>query len=359
MAQASPIGQLLPGTQLYKYCLRHRIGGGSFGEVWLAEDQAVGHEYAIKILKPGTPVHHRLREAHIGHVLDHNNVVRVHQADVTQLGQHDFVIIAMDYMPNGPVTRLANPSLYLPLPQIIRLGQEILRGLEYLHGHDFYHNDVKPENVLIGPQGQGMLTDYGIVGVTQDGAPVPPPTFYKIHAAPEVLNANAITAQTDVFQTGLTLFRMAVGLNTLRQKFNALGEQAYYNAVAQADLVSTTDFPAYVPSRLRRIIQKATHPDLAERYQSALEMRRELEKLNYPGHWTVEANGDFVGYNGPYCYRFEQSKRAGNRYDVQAFKRSRQTGRETRCARYCHANVTNSVTKKEIAKFVKAVVEGI
>lgn len=359
MPPASPIAQLLPGTQLYKYRLRHRIGGGSFGEVWVAEDQAVGCEYAIKILKPGMPVHHMLREAQIGHTLNHNNVVRVHQADVTRLGHYDLVIVAMDYMPNGPVTKLANPSLYLPLPEVIRLGKDILRGLEYLHGHDFFHNDVKPENILIGAQGQGMLTDYGIVGITQDGAPVPPPTFYKIHAAPEVVDTNAITAQTDVFQAGLTLFRMAVGLDTLRQKFTTLGEQAYYDAVARAGLVSTSDFPAYVPSRLRRIIQKAIDPNLAERYQSALEMRRELEKLNYPGHWTVRENGDFVGYNGSYVYRYEQLRKAGNRFDVRALKCNRRTGRETRCIKYCHANLTNAVANKTIEKFVKAVVEGV
>lgn len=359
MTQPTSVSQLLPGMQLYKYRLRHRIGGGSFGEVWLSEDQAVGHEYAIKILKPGTPIHHRLREAQIGHVLNHNNVVRVHQADVTRLGQNDYVIIAMDYMPNGPITKLATPSLCIPLPEVIRLGKDVLRGLEYLHGHDFFHNDVKPENVLIGPHGQGMLTDYGIVGISNDGAPVAPPTFYKIHAAPEVLNANEITAQTDVFQTGLTLYRMLVGLDTLRQKFNELGEQGYYRALSDASLISMSSFPAYVPSRLRRIILKAINPTLAERYQSALQLRRELEKLNYPGYWTIEANGSFVGYNGAYSYRYEQNKKAGDRYDVITFRCSRETGRETRFTKYCHSNVTNGVAKREIEKFVKAVVEGI
>ena len=359
MAFITSIAQFLPGTQLYKYKLNHRIGGGSFGEVWLAEDQAIGHTYAIKILKPGTPIHQRLREAHIGHVLDHNNVVRVHQADVTRVGQHDLVIIAMDYMPSGPITRLANPSLYLPFPEVIRLGKDILRGLEYLHGHDFFHNDVKPENVLIGPQDQGMLTDYGIVGITHNGAPVSPPTFYKIHAAPEVIANNAITAQTDIFQTGLTLFRLLVGLDTLRQKFTAIGERAYYAAMARAELISGADFPAYVPARLRRIVLKAIHPDMGKRYSSCLEMRRELERLNYSGYWTVEANGEFVGHNGPYCYRFEQRRRGGNRYDVEAFRRSQATGHETRIRQYCRKDVTNAIAKKKIAKFVKGVVEGV
>jgi serine/threonine protein kinase len=161
MSATVPIATLLPGLQVYKYKLQRRIGFGGFGEVWLANDNAVGHDYAIKILKPGMPVHERLREAHIGHSLMHSNLVRVHQADVVSLGGHDLVIIAMDYLPDGAITKLANPSGFLPLPEAIRIGTDIMRGLEYLHGQNFFHNDVKPENVLIGPQAQGMLTDYG------------------------------------------------------------------------------------------------------------------------------------------------------------------------------------------------------
>ena len=86
----------------------------------------------------------------------------------------------------------------MPLPDAIRLATDILRGLEYLHGHGFFHNDVKPGNVLIGPQNQGMLTDYGIVAVATVGGTVAPSTFYKIHAAPEVVSSNSISAQTEM-----------------------------------------------------------------------------------------------------------------------------------------------------------------
>ena len=347
--------QLLPGMQIYKYSLRQRIGSGSFGEVWVAEDQAVGHEYAIKILKPGTPIHHRLREAQIGHVLDHHNVVKVHQADVSQ----NHVIIAMDYLPKGPITRLANPSFYLPLPDALRIGIDILRGLEYLHGHDFFHNDIKPENVLIGPHDQGMLTDYGIVGITKDGVPVPATNFYKIHAAPEVINSNSISAQTDLFQAGLTLFRMLVGNNVLMQRFNEMGEKAYYKELSEGKLISPSSFPQYVPSKLKSVILKSINPDTNKRYETALTMRRDLEKMNFPGYWTVENSGDFIGYNGAYSYRYHQAKKNGNKFDINAFKCHNDTGRETRCGRYCHVNLTNAQAKKEISKFVKAVVEGI
>jgi len=359
MSQAAPVAQLLPGTQVYKYQLLQRIGAGSFGEVWLAKDNAVGHDYAIKILKPGMPVHQRLREAHIGHGLMHNNLVRVHQADVVTLGAYDFVIIAMDYLPQGPVTKLANPSRYLPLPEVIRLGMDILRGLEYLHDQNFFHNDIKPENVLIGSQDQGMLTDYGIVGISADGSPVPPPNSYKIHAAPEVVNNHGITAQTDIFQTGLTFYRMLVGLDTLRQKFKALGEKDYYDAICRAKLVTADDFPPFVPPRMRRIVLKALNPDLSQRYTSALEMRRDLEKLNYSGYWTVEPSGSFVGHNSTCEFRFEHTKKNGNSFDVVAFKRSKATQREIRVSKFSANGLTNAESKKKIAHFVRAVVEGM
>ena len=263
----------------------------------------------------------------------------------------------MDYIEDGPATNLANPSGYLKLHDAVRIGRDILRGLEYLHGFDLIHNDIKPENVLIGPQGRGMLTDYGIVGVTLEGAPIPAPMFYMIHAAPEVITENLISVLSDVYQVGLTLFRMLVGVDALRRKFNELGEQDYYKAVSSSGLVRAADFPAYVPLRLRRIVQRATHLNADSRYSSALEMRRELEKLNYPGFWTVADSGDFLGHNGAYVYRFEQITATGGGFDVLAYKNRVSTGRETRCLKYCQWNLSNAAAKREIEKFVKAVVE--
>ena len=358
MSATVPIATLLPGMQVYKYKLQRRIGFGSFGEVWLAIDNAVAHDYAIKILKPGVPVHERLREAHIGHSLTHNNLVRVHQADVVSLGGHDLVIIAMDFMRDGAITRLANPSGFLPLPEVIRIGTDILRGLEYLHGQNVFHNDVKPENVLIGPQSQGMLTDYGIVGISADGSPVPPPNSYKIHTAPEVVNNNGITAQTDVFQAGMTLFRMLVGLGSLRDKFTKMGEKQYYQAICDAKLVTASDFPPYVPARLKRIVLKAISPNVGDRYASALEMRRDLEKLNYSGYWTIEPSGALIGHTGTHEFRFEHNKRMGDRYDVVAFKKSKATQRETRFTKFCASGLTRVQSGKSIEQFVKSVVEG-
>ena len=353
-----PMSTLLPGMQVYKYELKRRIGSGNFGEVWLARDNAVGHEYAIKILLPGMPVPERLREAYIGHSLAHGNLVHVHQADVVNIGGNELVIIAMDYQPEGSITKLANYSSFIPLPVVIRIGIDILRGLEYLHGQNIFHNDVKPENVLLGEDRRGMLGDYGIVGISTDGSPVPPQSTYRIHCAPEVLNHIGIDAKTDIFQTGMTLFRMLVGLGTLRDKFNKLGETNYYQAICNSKLVTVNDFPHYIPNRLRRIILKSLSSNPADRYVSALEMRRDLEKLNFPGYWTVAPSGAFIGYCNNYEYRFEQRKSVGGKSEVIAFKKNKATQRETRIAKHCSSGLNDAQAAKQIERFVKAVVEG-
>ena len=349
--------QFHPGQQLYKYHLKRPIGEGNSSQVWLADDRTVGCQYAIKILKPEVTISGFLQEAWIGHNLNHDNVVRVHYADIVPYNTASYPILVMDYMSDGSVTHLANPASFLKLPQVIQLGRDILRGLGYLHDSNFVHRDIKPGNVLIGAGGEGMINDYGITRQFQNDTLSGSVPMYFFHTAPEVINRKPFTVQADIYQAGLTLFRMLVGLDVLRQKFDKLGKDAYCRAVINGDLVSRSDFPAYVPNGLRRIILKAVEPDFTKRFSSALEMRRELEKLDYPGYWTITDNEDFVGYSGNYVYSFEKKKIAGARYDLVAYKCHITSKHITRCRKFCDSNLTNSKAKKACNKFIRAVVE--
>lgn len=340
---------------LNKYALVSKIGGGNFGDVWLANDNAVGHTFAIKILKPGMGVVDQLREAQIGHAIQHNNLVHVYQADVLTDGR---VVIAMDYFSEGSITTLANPANFLPLPIALRAVIDVLQGLEYLHTRNFFHNDIKPENILRGPRGQAKLGDYGIVGVSPDGRPVPAPAQYIFHTAPETIAGNRIEARTDVFQTGLTLFRLLVGLGELRSRLAMLGKPAYDAAFAAGTLVRDQDFPPHVPRSVVRAIKKAIHPSPTERFQSALEMQRALEKLSFPGHWTVDATGRLVGDNARHSYRFDHVPAAGTSASVAAFKTNKVSGRENRVGAYTIKNLTKGAAEKLVIAFIKAVVEG-
>lgn len=355
---AVPAPAYAPGVQIYKWQLVNLLGQGKFGQVWLANDLTLQREFAIKILNPGVPVDKRLREAQIGHLLNHHNLVRVHHADVQQFGTDHIVIIAMDYMPDGSVSRLVNPGNFLPLPEVLRIGKDILQGLEYLHENSFYHNDIKPENVLIGPAGQAMLTDYGIVGVSTGGLPVAAPGAYRLHMAPEVITGHNISIQTDIYQTGLTLFRLACGLSILRARQAAIGWPDYEQAILDGKLVRDRDFPPFVPGRLRRIIRKAIASDPVQRFQTALEMRRELEKLAFAGFWTADATGQLVGSNGNKQYRFEKEPTGENKFRLTSFKKTLLSGNETKVSSFCDNGLSSKEADDLCGKFIKHVVAG-
>lgn len=352
--------KLRPNMMLYKYLLQRRIGKGSFGEVWLAVDEAIDREFAIKILNPGTSIDDRLKEAQVGHTFAHDNLVTVHQADVVPLsdGDNDVVLIAMDYLSRGSVSNLVNEGNFLPLPCALNIVIQILKALQYLHSKELLHNDIKPDNILIGDDGQAKLTDYGILEPMGDhGELVSPQRFYNLHAAPEALDGSGINRQTDVFQVGLTLFRLLVDLDALTNKHDRLGATGYMNAVLNNQLIATNDVPAYIPRRLRGVVQRAVHPDLSQRYSSARDMRRELEKLKYRGHWTVTSDG-FRGFDDHYSYRYVKEHRP-NGFHVIAYRRHQTSGRETKVSKYGLAKATKPQAQEVISSFVRSVVEGL
>lgn len=349
---------LTPGMTLYKYRLVSKIGAGSFGEVWLAHDLAVQREYAVKILQPGVSVDERLREAQIGNRLEHNNLVYVHQADVVPVSGEHAVILAMDYQPNGSVETLANPAGYLPLPAVLRIARDILQGLEYLHARSFYHNDIKPGNILLGSQQQAMLSDYGITGVSSNGAPVAAPNAYVLHRAPEVLTTGNIGVSSDIFQVGMTLARLLIHLDHLRSVRASIGPAQYEQDIASGKLLQAKDFGCHIPAAVRRVILKAVHPDPVQRYTSALEMRRALEKLNYPGHWTVDAAGSEVGICRTHEFSYSVSPVAGGKFDVTCSKRNVVSGNNQRVTQFCKRGVTQKQAEKVVADFKQFVVTG-
>jgi len=350
---------LNPNDRVYKYELRRCIGGGASGEVWLAKDHTISRNVAVKVLNASmAPVAKHLREAQIGNHLDHQNLVKVHYADVAQHNGTPIVIIAMDYHKQGSVLGSVCPGNFLPMPHLLHSMVDILRGLEYLHEQHFYHNDIKPQNILIGLNGEGILTDYGISCYSPDGQSVNHRGFYKLHVAPETLGTSQVNVQTDVYQACVTAFRLLNGLGTLQDKMNRLGEDAYNQLVKAGKAIENADYLPFVPQTLKRVINKATHVDPAKRYQSALEMRRALEKLSYPGYWTCSATGAFIGHNGGYEYSFDVQPKGPNQFELTTKRRREATGRETRVTGFCRKNVNQQDIDKALQELMLHVVTG-
>ena len=357
------MNQIVPATPsppiwLYKYQMIRKIGQGVFGEVWLARDATLQREFAVKVLNPGLSVDLRLREAQIGNRLSHNNLVHIHHADVANANGVEVVILAMDYLPNGSIETLANPSGYLPLPDIIRIAKDILQGLDHLHAKNFFHNDIKPGNILLGPQRQAMLSDYGITGVSSNGAPVAAPNFYRPHRAPEVTSTGNVGVSSDIFQVGMTLARLALGLNHLNAILASKGPLQYDQEIAAGKLITSGDFPSHIPGALRRIILKAVHSDPAQRFSSALEMRRTLERLDFPGYWTVDAAGNEIGISGGWQFSYSKTAASAGTFDVVCTGTKAASGKCQRVMQFCQKGLSAKAATKLVDDFKRFVVEG-
>ncbi|MCU4394099.1 serine/threonine-protein kinase [Acinetobacter parvus] len=315
--------------ELYKYQLIKRIGGGNFGQVWLAKDVTVEAEVAVKILDDDNqPVIRHLQEAKFGHHVKHENVVRVHYADVISHNSGNLVIIAMDHHPQGSVINELNSSNYLDIKRTVKIITDVLKGLEYLHECGIYHNDIKPSNILISGNGNALLTDYGISTSSHDLKPVQSPSSYRLHAAPETIQSNSISVHTDIYQLGLTFYRLINGIGCIGDVRSKLGDYEFNKAKIEGVVVNNKDFLPFIPLNIKKIILKAINSDVTQRYQSALEMRKDLEKVALFGYWTIDDLGIEVGKLNNYTYIIEQTKKNGN-IEFMPYKISN-TGRKTK-----------------------------
>ncbi len=150
------------GQRLDNYRLIRKLGAGSFGEVYLAENVYRKTKVAIKVL-PQLTDHEmpgflneartiRLKHPHIVHVLD--------------FGLHKHIpFIVMEYMPNGNLRQRYPKGTRLPLDVIVSYVKQIADALQYAHDEKLIHRDVKPENILLGPDDNVLLSDFGIATV--------------------------------------------------------------------------------------------------------------------------------------------------------------------------------------------------
>jgi hypothetical protein len=137
-----------------------------------------------------------------------------------------------------------------------------------------------------------------------------------------------------------------------------LGPPAYEAAIAAGKLITKKDFPPFVPNQLAHVVLKSINPDPTQRFQSALEMRRALEKLGYPGHWTMDEGGKMIRTGTNYTYRFDRIRHSVKGVSFTALKKNRASTRETMIAAFCEKNLTVTEARNFEARFVKAVVHG-
>lgn len=199
--------------QIPGYRIVRQLGSGGMSTVYLAVQESVDREVALKVMNPALAADPRygerfLREARIAAKLHHRHIVGIH--DVGRSADHHY--IAMEYLPGGPVLR----GGVLPrVPFVLRVLREIALALHYAHARGVVHRDVKPDNILLREDGAAALADFGIARaaadsmarMTRTGSVIGTPQYMS----PEQARGQELDGRADLYSLGVVMHELLTG----------------------------------------------------------------------------------------------------------------------------------------------------
>ncbi len=257
------------------------IDSGGAGIVLKARDPKLSKWVAIKVMsieESLDPIAHQrfMREARSIGQLDHKNVVRVDRVE-----EFPVPFLVMEYVEGQSLAQLLKKNVPISIDAIFSIATQVASGLEAIHERNLIHRDIKPGNILLGTQTPHhvKITDFGLArhvadrGVTRVGKIAGTPSYMS----PEQVNDLELDARSDLFSLGIVLYEMYCS----RRPFEGPSDYAVMNAICSS---APSSFPRTSSPRviaLQKIISKllAKVPD--ERFQSATEVKRDLEKASH------------------------------------------------------------------------------
>jgi serine/threonine-protein kinase len=279
-----PSDSLLPDLLGGRYRTGRELGRGGMARVYLARDEKLGRDVAIKVLRPELSAslgHDRfLREIEIAARLRHPNIVPVH--DSGEVGGALYFVMPFE---EGPSLRerLAEQGA-LPISESINVLRDVARALAYAHDHGVVHRDVKPDNVMLSG-GAAVVTDFGIAKavsaalreasgptLTQSGSSIGTPAYM----APEQATGDpSIDHRADIYSFGCLAYELFAG----KPPFHSLSMHLIFAAHITTVPPRVTDVRVEVPPGVAALVARCLEKDPAARPQTAREV---LETLDGP-----------------------------------------------------------------------------
>jgi len=278
---------------LAQYRLAEKLGEGGMGIVYKALDTKLNRPVAIKILPQEVTADSQrrrrfLREARTAAAVIHPNVAAIHEADEAA----GTVFIAMEYV-EGRTLRSLIGGRPLSVAEALRLGADIAEGLASAHQARVIHRDLKPDNVMLRPDGHVKILDFGLAklveepgertlveasraetlaaDITREGAIAGTP----VYMSPEQARGQPVDARSDRFSFGSMLYEMVTG----RRPFQGPTLAATLSAILSGAPVPATDLNSQVPAELERILGKCLEKAPQDRYQHADDLLVDLRRL--------------------------------------------------------------------------------
>ena len=275
--------------ELGHYRIVARLGGGGMGEVYAADDLKLHRRVALKVLPVLAGVNQQRRdrffqEARAVAALTHPNIVTVHSIEEVD-GQH---FLTMELI-EGQTLAARIPSRGMPLPALLAIAIPMVDAVDAAHARGITHRDLKPANVMVTSEGRVKVLDFGLAklqepservlggetqtaaGLTGEGRIVGTVAYMS----PEQAESKPVDHRSDVFSIGVMLYEMASG----ERPFKGDSTLSVLSSVLRDQPQPLADLNPALPRDLSRIVRKCLAKDPDRRYQSAKDLRLDLEEL--------------------------------------------------------------------------------
>ncbi|MFI6352570.1 Stk1 family PASTA domain-containing Ser/Thr kinase [Streptomyces sp. NPDC050743] len=286
-----------------RYELGQVLGRGGMAEVYLAHDTRLGRTVAVKTLRadlardPSFQARFR-REAQSAASLNHPAIVAVYDTGEDYIDGVSIPYIVMEYVDGSTLRELLHSGRKLLPERAMEMTIGILQGLEYAHRNGIVHRDIKPANVMLTRNGQVKVMDFGIARAMGDAGMTMTQTAAVIGTAqylsPEQAKGEQVDARSDLYSTGCLLYELL----TVRPPFVGDSPVAVAYQHVREEPQPPSVFDPEITPEMDAIVLKALVKDPNYRYQSADEMRADIEACLDGQPVAATAAMGAVGYGG-------------------------------------------------------------
>jgi serine/threonine protein kinase len=288
VATAHDLPEEIP-ERLAHYRLMEPLGAGGMGEVYLAEDTKLGRRVAVKILPPPLAsdperLHRFEQEARALAALNHPNIVTIYSVEEAA-GIHFLAIELVE----GTTLAKKIPDGGLPLDPFLDLAIPLADSLAVAHQSGIIHRDLKPGNVMVSEDGRVKVLDFGLAKLRRDQPSSGDESEMSTdlltgegrvvgtvaYMSPEQLKSERLDPRTDIFSLGVLFYEMTTG----DRPFHGDTSAEVMSSILRDSPSPLKEIRRELPDDLGRILRRCLEKDPERRYQTALDLRNELEDL--------------------------------------------------------------------------------